>query len=411
MKALSVVWKDLQILFRDPGDVVLTFLLPFVFILVFSIPNTVNANTAPSGITVTVVDQDGTSASQELVDRLNKAGGITVRLSDLSVAQAQMQADKLGWYLVIPPDLHLAALDRTVTLRLVVHPDADKTRAESLLRVVSGAASDMALESQLVAAFQQLGDMMKGAPSDYQKAFNPEVYIAQAKSQFEHSKAQPLVDVEQVIPAREKTGLEFGSANTLVPGVAILFVFLAAQASAMSVFVEKKTGSFRRLLAAPISRTSLLLGKMAPTFIITLMQIFIIFVVAILVLPLLGVERLTLGTDPVAVVLVSILAALCATGLSAMIAAIAHTESQAGAISQVVLWVLAVVGGCFFPTFLLSGPLKALSAVAPHSWALRAYTGLFVYGKGLPDILPEMGVLLGFTVVFFAIGLWQFDFD
>jgi hypothetical protein len=32
-------------------------------------------------------------------------------------------------------------------------------------------------------------------------------------------------------------------------------------------------------------------------------------------------------------------------------------------------------------------------------------------GAGFESVLPALGVLLGFSAVFFAIGLWRFDFD
>jgi hypothetical protein len=34
-----------------------------------------------------------------------------------------------------------------------------------------------------------------------------------------------------------------------------------------------------------------------------------------------------------------------------------------------------------------------------------------VRGLGLSDVLLDCAVLLGFTALFFAIGLWRFDFD
>jgi ABC-2 type transport system permease protein len=297
-----------------------------------------------------------------------------------------------------------------VTLRLITHPDADKVESDSVSLVVNGVAQDLALKSQLLASFEQMGTMMEAAPQEY-RIFNTETYVAQAESQFAASKTVPLVSVEQMLPAETAEGVDLSSSNILVPGFAILFVFLTAQVTAQSVFQERKQGSFRRLLAAPLSKASLLAGKMLPNLIVTLLQIVVVFAAAIFVLPLLGLERLTLGNDPLALVVVSLVVALCSTGLGVLIAGLAHNETQAGALASVVLWVMAAVGGAFVPTFLMTGALKSLSMVVPHSWALRAYNDLFVYGRGLADVLPELGVLLGFTAVFVGIGLWRFDFD
>jgi ABC-2 type transport system permease protein len=57
-----------------------------------------------------------------------------------------------------------------------------------------------------------------------------------------------------------------------------------------------------------------------------------------------------------------------------------------------------------------AGIFEVISKVIPHYWANNAFLDLFVRGQGLADIMPSILVLLGFTVVFFAIGLWRFDF-
>ena len=58
-----------------------------------------------------------------------------------------------------------------------------------------------------------------------------------------------------------------------------------AGTTAMSIYSEKKTGTFRRLLAAPLSKAELLSGKMLPGFLIVLIQIVIVFAASIFLLP------------------------------------------------------------------------------------------------------------------------------
>jgi ABC-2 type transport system permease protein len=165
------------------------------------------------------------------------------------------------------------------------------------------------------------------------------------------------------------------------------------------------------LLAAPMSKAAMLVGKMIPNFITGLIQIVVIFAISIFVLPLLGLDRLELGNDPLALVLVSLLLVLCSTGLGILIAAIARTEAQIGGMATLVMWTMGAVGGCLFPPFLLGGLLDIVGKVVPHYWAVQAYQDLVVRGRGLTDVATEILALLGFTLVFFVIGLWRFDFD
>ncbi len=57
------------------------------------------------------------------------------------------------------------------------------------------------------------------------------------------------------------------------------------------------------------------------------------------------------------------------------------------------------------------GFLGQASKAVPHYWASKALYGVIARGQYLPDIAPELAILLGFTVLFWLIGVWQFDFD
>jgi ABC-2 type transport system permease protein len=196
-----------------------------------------------------------------------------------------------------------------------------------------------------------------------------------------------------------------------VPGFTVLFVFLTAQATARSIYDEKKVGSFRRLLASPVPKAELLTGKMLPNVIASLIQVAVIFSFGIFGLPLLGQPALNLGNAPLGVVLVALLMALCSSGLGILIAALARTENQIGGLSAVLLWAMGMIGGSFIPVFFLERFLGPIMRLVPHYWANTAFTNLLVRGAGLDEVLPQMLALLVFTAGFFAIGLWRFEFD
>jgi len=90
------------------------------------------------------------------------------------------------------------------------------------------------------------------------------------------------------------------SAASIIPGVVVLFVFLSAATVARAIYEERKTGSLRRLLAAPLTRSEMMLGKMTPIWLLTMVQIVVIFAVGAFVLPALGLGRLGIGQDPFA---------------------------------------------------------------------------------------------------------------
>jgi ABC-2 type transport system permease protein len=216
----------------------------------------------------------------------------------------------------------------------------------------------------------------------------------------------------QSVPGLEEDREEMPDlVQAAVPGFAVLFVFLLSQTTARSIYDEKKTGSFRRLLAAPISKASLLVGKLLPNFIIALGQIVVIFAFGSVGLRVMGLEPVSLGNDPLALALVAVLLALCSSALGIVIAAIAHTESQIGGVSSLLLWGMGAIGGSLIPLFVLEKFLQGLPMLVPHYWANRALDDVMIRGLGLADVALELVVLLGFTALFFAFGLWRFEYD
>ena len=225
---------------------------------------------------------------------------------------------------------------------------------------------------------------------------------------------QPLVAINERPPdVAEEKSTEIDLSYTFVPGICVLFVFLSSTAVARSLFDERKSGTLRRLMSAPLSRATLLAGKMVPIFLLTLIQIIVIFATGAILLPLLGWGRLPMGENPFAWAVTSMLIALCSTCLGVLISTLARTEGQVSGISNALLWVAGFLGGAIFPAvFLQQIPfMNIVMKLVPQSWAITAYYDVLTRGKGLVDIWPNLLVLMGFSVVFFAIGVRRFKFE
>jgi ABC-type Na+ efflux pump permease subunit len=360
-----------------------------------------------------VVNLDaGSGASLTLIEALNQGGGIRCELYDEAKAKAWLDKGKIDRVLTIPAN-YAADLQagQPVTLHLINSPDASASTTEAVHRVVAGVAADLSLQTQLIASFRQMGDMQAAAPLE-QQAFTAEIIIEQAQSQFARSRTEPLLAVEESWPQHllEEDEEDINPLSVNVPGFAVLFIFLTAQTTAQTIFAEKKVGSFRRLLAAPIGKTTILVGKMTPNLITGLAQIIVLFGAGILISHALGFGSMTLGNDPLALVLVCVTVLLCSTSLGVLIAAIARTEGQISGLSTVVLWVLGFAA-ILLAQMPLTPPLDTISQLIPHYWANTAFLDLFLRGQGLADVMPSLLALLGFTVAFLAVGLWRFKFN
>jgi ABC-2 type transport system permease protein len=360
MNALDVAKKDILILLKDRGQVILLFVLPIVFVIAISAA----LGAAVSGqqaIDVPVVNLDGGEASQMLIDQLNADRGLKTVEYVESQAGTDLQEEKIKLALYIPAGFTADVEAGQVTkLRLVRGPAASDSEMATVWLVVEGVAGDLSLQTQLLAGLSQMGAMMGDAPQEAQ-AFTAERIQAQAKSQYERAKTEPLVAVAAKWPDVMTGGREkFDPSSFGMAGFAILFAFLGAQVTAQSIWDEKKLGTFRRLQTSPLSRFDLMVGKMLPNFVIALVQVAIIFGLSTVLLPLMNLGAPSLGKDPLALVVVTVVLAVCSTGLGVFIAALARTENQVGGIATVLLWTAGMVGGAFIPAFLLGNLLNTL---------------------------------------------------
>jgi ABC-2 type transport system permease protein len=413
MNTISVAMKDLQIMLKDRGVIFQLFILPLLFILVFSgALNAIGKSEAVTLPSMAVIDLDGSSAAQTLINKLNADGSLTINTTSAIEGQSLLDENKVIGLLTIPANFTQGLQNSSpVKLVMATGAESDPQKVEAARLVLEGIAASMTLESQIIASLQQMGEMQANAPDEYQ-VFNTERVLAQAHTQFETAQTRPLIEVLQAVPQQNpEQASTVDLSQSAVPGFTVLFVFMTAQTTARSIFEEKKVGTFRRLVAAPLSKTELIIGKILPNFITGLVQILVIFIFGSLGMRLLGLTPLPVEKSPLGVLLIAILVAICSSAFGIAIAAFARTENQISGLSTLLVWGMGLLGGSLIPLFILDRFLGPIPKIVPHYWANRAFDDLLIRGLGPADLALDMGVLLGFCLLFFVIGLWRFDFE
>ncbi len=413
---LSVARKDLLILLRDRNALVGAFLLPIVFIMVYLGVSGLSGGGTGDGtsrLQLAVVNNDpGGPVATALLDNLGRRASIDVTLYSETDALAKLETREIGRMLVIPASFSAdVAAGTPATLRLV-NNSLDRGTSEAVAMAVAGVTRTMSLEGQIVASLERLARMQQSNPS-FDPATSADLAIPIAQRQFEASRDRPLVTVVESQPASlgQQEQVTISGVQIGVPGFAVLFIFLTAQITARSIYEEKKTGTFRRLLAAPLGKWSMLIGKLIPNFVVVVVQVVFLFAAGMFLLPLMGLDALRLGNDLPALALLVLAVALCCTSLGILIAAIARTEAQIGGLAGLTLWVMAFLGGCFIPLFLVNESMATIGQITPHYWAVTGFYDLLTRGQGLPEVLDSILVLLGFSAVFFAVGAWRFEWE
>ncbi len=123
------------------------------------------------------------------------------------------------------------------------------------------------------------------------------------------------------------------------------------------------------------------------------------------------VMKLNWGSQPLALAVMMVSAALAAAALGTTLGTFVKTESQASGLSIMTGMVMALLGGCWYPLEMFPQAVQNIVKILPTTWAMRGLLDIVLRGQGLTAILPDAGILLGFAAVFFGIGIWRFRYE
>jgi ABC-2 type transport system permease protein len=169
---------------------------------------------------------------------------------------------------------------------------------------------------------------------------------------------------------------------------------------------ERRTGTWRRLLAAPVPRWKALLATLVPYALVAACQLTFLFGIGVLAF---GMQ---IAGSPVALVALSLANVACAVSLGLLMASIGGSEKQLGGIGSVVLLVMGMLGGCMFPRLLMPAFMQKLGLALPHGWALDGYYAVLVrQDTTLVDVAPQIAAILGFAAGFALLGVLLFRFE
>ena len=158
-------------------------------------------------------------------------------------------------------------------------------------------------------------------------------------------------------------------------------------------------------MITPTHKSIFLLGTITGQVLMALVQMLLLIGFGMLVL------KLNWGQSPAGLALMMVSSALAAAALGTTLGTFVKTEGQANGLSIMLGMVMALLGGCWYPIELFPPLSRTPSKILPTNWAMQGMLNLVQRGQGLEGILPDAGVLLGFAVVFFAIGVLRFRYE
>jgi len=190
--------------------------------------------------------------------------------------------------------------------------------------------------------------------------------------------------------------------QTLVPSSMVMFAFFLVLTVSWLFVSERRQGTLRRMRAAPVTRTEILLGKLVPPLLLSLLQGVLLLLAGKLAF------GMSWGPQPLWLLPVVATTALAAMGMALFIAALARTEAQAAIYGTLLVLVLGFISGCIVPRALMPEEFKRASLITPHAWALDAYAQLLLNPDPNYALVGQAcAVLAAFGIGFVALA-WRF---
>ncbi|MFO7462235.1 MAG: ABC transporter permease [Desulfatiglandales bacterium] len=419
---LAITLKELKVVWLDREALALLFAMPMFFILVMSLAlqGVFEAGTKGRPVEVLVINADGGPLAEQAIADLKGLEGLAlVEKADgvpLSLEKAEALIRRGDYPLALSFGTGFServlggpgvSEGERATVTLISDPATNLQLLASVKGLIRSTIERRVLSATLPQRIKQaFGEQASGIPlgsgpsgQNGEERFKG-IVSGTGKEGADRSSVAFVNDSPKGFAAgRRPTATEQN-----VPAYTIFGVFFIVLTLASSFLKEKGDGTFQRIMAAPLSKPALLIGKLLPYYVVNLIQIGLMFAVGVVLF------EMNLGHVP-ALVLVSIALAAASNGLGLLVAALGKTEAQVNSLSILFAITLAALGGMMVPAFVMPGFMKTLSLFTPHAWALAGYHDAMIRGLGVTDVLPETGVLLGFAALFFSIALWRFRFD
>lgn len=358
--ARAMVRKELRQIMRDRRTLLILVFVPALFLLLYGYA----LNFDIRNIDLAVEDQDGSTASRELISAFTNSGYFTY-------AGAAHSQRELDWpidtnaaraALVIPAGYGRDLLNRVpVRVQVVVNGDNANT-ASAVVGYAGAIVAEAGAEMLALAAGGGGGGTPRALVS-----FEPRVWY----------------------------NPQLRSALFLVPGlIAYITMITAVISTSLAVVREKERGTMEQIRMAPVSPLAFVIGKTIPYSVIAFVSAVLIVLVsmALFGLPQNGPWWLLFLT--IALFLVG------AQGQGLLISTVASTQQVA--------FQLALLSS-FLPTFILSGfifpitsmpaAVQAITHVVPARYFVSALRSVVLKGTNIDVVWTQLGALVIFASV------------
>jgi ABC-2 type transport system permease protein len=376
MDALTaLVRKDLVLYFSNKRALMITLAAP---ILIAAFFGAVLGGTPkkPARVPVAVVDLDGSAVSKSIVAAMK--GDTSFDLQEVGDAQATelVRGGKVRAAAVIPAGFGDAAP------KVLFQPGAPKPEIivrydpsqPMMLPVVKGLVTQHVVASVGRAAFGAgRGFALPFATREAEVAGN----LDRKYNGYAHSFA----------------------------GMGVQFILFMGIEVGVGLLLMRRMGLWKRLRAAPVSRSLLLGSRIISGTLIASILIIGIYTAAIVFF---GVR---IDGSVAGFILVAVSFAILTSTFGLLIAALGKTPEATRGLAVLATLLLVMLGGAWVPTFIFPEWLQKVTVFVPTRWAVDGLEAMTWRGLGLEAAIAPIGVMLTFSIAFAAIAVACFRWE
>ena len=355
---IAILQKEVRHLLRDPLTLLFVFLMPVMLVTLFGYTIKNEINNANIGI---LNHAQGTH-SKDLVSGLTASGYFTVveYLNKENEIESFFQRGAGSMVMVIPVDFEENLVrNKQGKIQLVV--DASDLNVSATL---------VSYANEVIARFQKnLSANVQVQPVDIR-----------LKMQY-----NPLLE----------------SAYMFIPGnIALIMILITSLMASITLSKERETGSWRMLAITPANQFVIVLGKIIPYMVLSLICTAMVIVLGIVIfnMPMHGSVALLL--------LLCFLFMFTACSLGVLISVFTSTQQVAMLICMIGFFMPALLLSDFiFPVENMPVVLQLLSHIVPAKWFIIAMRDIMIKGAGLELLWMPVTILTGLNIILLALSI------
>lgn len=408
-RILAILVKEFKQVFRDPRMKVVIFISPLVQIIIFGYA----ANKDITYVPTAIMDRDNTKESRELIRKFTYSTYFVPERYIWTEREENEVLDNGEVSVVIRVDRGFGRDmkgGKAAAFQLA-YDGSDSNTA----MVIMGYANTIIGNYEYELSKKRLDEKglisppnNKGplAPSTVSSGSSAQANISPGaqKQQGDVARAKYIISVPSVdLRDRPWFNGNLISRDYYLPGVvATIVTMMSLILSAMAIVKEKEIGTMEQLIVSPIKPIELIIGKLTPFAIISLIQVILITALGVLWfhIPLRGSIPLLLVS--------SCIYLITTLGIGLFISTISATQQEA--MMSIFLF--------YMPTILLSGfayPIANMPKVIqwstffnPLRYFLIIIRGIFLKGIGIDYLWPYMLILLVMGLVVITLSSLRF---